>query len=80
MGASGAGKTTLLNCLTFRNTGQLKVAGERYLNGALVNTDVLAHISGYVQRDDLFIPTFKVKEHLEFQVRSDKKKEKSLSV
>lgn len=69
MGASGAGKTTLLNCLTFRNTGKLKVSGQRYINGALVNTDKLARISGYVQQDDLFIPTLTVTEHLEFQVR-----------
>ncbi|KAI9551443.1 ABC protein [Daphnia sinensis] len=67
MGASGAGKTTLLNCLTFRNTGKLKITGERFLNGAKVNTDTLARISGYVQQDDLFIPTLTVKEHLEFQ-------------
>lgn len=68
MGASGAGKTTLLNSLTFRNTGKLKILGERYLNGAPVNTDTLARISGYVQQDDLFIPTLNVKEHLRFQV------------
>ena len=70
MGASGAGKTTLLNCLTFRNTGQLKVIGDRYLNGASVNTDTLARISGYVQQDDLFVPTLTVKEHLKFQVNT----------
>lgn len=75
MGASGAGKTTLLNCLTFRNTGQLKVSGERNLNGAKVNTDTLARISGYVQQDDLFIPTLTVKEHLEFQVNTETSEE-----
>lgn len=68
MGASGAGKTTLLNCLTFRNSGQLKISGARYLNGAKVNTDTLARISGYVQQDDLFISTLSVREHLRFQV------------
>lgn len=68
MGASGAGKTTLLNCLTFRNTGKLKISGERYLNGNKVNTDTLARISGYVQQDDLFISTLTVREHLIFQV------------
>ncbi len=69
MGASGAGKTTLLNCLTFRNrTSRMKIHGERFINGASVNTDSLARISGYVQQDDLFIPTFTVKEHLRFQV------------
>jgi ABC-type multidrug transport system fused ATPase/permease subunit len=67
MGASGAGKTTLLNCLTFRNTGKLKIKGERYINGAKVNTDKLARMSGYVQQDDLFIGTLKVGEVLRFQ-------------
>ena len=68
MGASGAGKTTLLNCLTFRNTGKLKIKGERYLNGEEVNTDMFARISAYVQQNDLFVPTFTAKEHLQFQV------------
>ena len=68
MGASGAGKTTLLNCLTFRNTGKLKITGTRYLNGAEVDTDKLARISGYVQQDDLFISTLTVQEHLRFHV------------
>lgn len=68
MGASGAGKTTLLNCLTFRNTGKLKILGQRYINGSQINTDTLARISGYVQQDDLFISTLKVEEHLRFQV------------
>jgi len=74
MGASGAGKTTLLNCLTFRNTGKLKIKGERYINGAKVNTDKLARMSGYVQQDDLFIGTLKVGEVLRFQalLRMDK--------
>lgn len=74
MGASGAGKTTLLNCLTFRNTGTLKITGDRYLNGAPVNRDILARISGYVQQDDLFIGTLKVGEVLRFQalLRMDK--------
>lgn len=68
MGASGAGKTTLLNCLTFRTTGNLKVFGERYMNGDKIDVDVLARISGYVQQDDLFISTLTVHEHLQFQV------------
>ncbi|KAI9559857.1 ABC protein [Daphnia sinensis] len=67
MGASGAGKTTLLNCLTFRNTGKLKILGERHLNGEAVNIDTLARLSAYVQQNDLFIPTLTVKEHLKFQ-------------
>ena len=74
MGASGAGKTTLLNCLTFRNTGMLKVKGARLLNGAPIKTDRLARISGYVQQEDLFIGTLKVEEVLRFQalLRMDK--------
>jgi ABC-type multidrug transport system ATPase subunit len=80
MGASGAGKTTLLNCLTFRNTGKLKVSGERYLNGAKVNTDTLARISGYVQQDDLFISTLTVKEHLEFHVNTENSKYKGTKI
>ncbi|XP_057365334.1 protein white-like [Daphnia carinata] len=67
MGASGAGKTTLLNCLTFRNTGKLKITGQRHLNGEAVDIDMLARHSGYVQQNDLFIPTLTVKEHLKFQ-------------
>ena len=70
MGASGAGKTTLLNCLTFRNTGKLKVSGNRYINGVPVDTDSLARMSAYVQQDDLFIGTLSVKELLRFQVHN----------
>lgn len=68
MGASGAGKTTLLNCLTFRNTGKLKIAGQRNLNGAPVYPDSLSRISSYNQQDDLFIGTLTVRELLRFQV------------
>ena len=70
MGASGAGKTTLLNCMTMRNTGKLKVMGQRYLNGTSVDADSLARISGYVQQGDLFVATLTVKELLKFQVLS----------
>lgn len=68
MGASGAGKTTLLNCLTFRNTGQLRISGERRINGIPVDPDSLARISAYVQQEDLFIGCLTVKEILRFQV------------
>jgi ABC-type multidrug transport system ATPase subunit len=68
MGASGAGKTTLLNFLTMRNNGNLKASGVVKLNGKVINSsDELASISGYVQQDDIFIGTIKVKEHLRFQ-------------
>ena len=68
LGASGAGKTTLLNCLTFRNTGKLKVSGQRNINGSAIDTDTLARMSAYIQQDDLFIGTLTVQEQLRFQV------------
>ena len=68
MGASGAGKTTLLNCLTYRNSGNLEILGQRYLNKAAVQPDSLARISGYVQQNELFIGCLTVKELLRFQV------------
>ena len=71
MGASGAGKTTLLNCLTFRNTANLKISGQRSINGVPVDKDALARVSAYVQQDDLFIGTLTVMEHLRFQVKSN---------
>ena len=68
MGASGAGKTTLLNVLTFRNKGNLKCNGTIKVNGRIIsNTSGLASISSYVEQDDIFIGTLKVKEHLKFQ-------------
>jgi ABC-type multidrug transport system ATPase subunit len=69
MGASGAGKTTLLNVLTYRNRSKLAISGDISINGKLLKDPAqLAAISGYVQQDDLFIGTLKVKEHLKFQV------------
>ena len=68
-GASGAGKTTLLNILNFRNRGNLKISGDVKINGQTVtSTASLASISGYVQQEDLFIGTLKVKEQLKFAV------------
>jgi ATP-binding cassette, subfamily G (WHITE), eye pigment precursor transporter len=68
MGASGAGKTTLLNTLTFKNNKNLKVVGDIKINGRYVqSTNQISSIAGYVQQDDLFIETLKVKEHLKFQ-------------
>ena len=64
------GKTTLLNVLNFRNRGNLKIKGEVKLNGQVINsTAALASLSGYVQQEDLFIGTLRVKEQLKFQVR-----------
>jgi len=74
MGASGAGKTTLLNCLTFRNTGKLHVSGQRFINGSPIDIQSLAHMSAYIQQDDLFIGTLTVREQLRFKamLRMDK--------
>ena len=68
MGASGAGKTTLLNVLTFRNRGNLTVTGSVKINGRIISdSSELASISAYVEQDDIFIGTLKVKEHIKFQ-------------
>ena len=64
---SGAGKTTLLNVLTYRNRGNMVVEGEVKVNGGDIGSG-MASLSAYVQQDDLFIGTLKVKEHLWFQV------------
>lgn len=69
MGASGAGKTTLLNVLNFRNRGTLRINGDVKINGSVVESrEALASLSGYVQQEDLYIGTLKVKEQLKFQV------------
>jgi ABC-type multidrug transport system ATPase subunit len=63
------GKTTLLNVLNFRNRGNLKIDGDVKINGRIIGTTAgLASISGYVQQEDLFVGTLKVKEQLKFQV------------
>ncbi len=68
MGASGAGKTTLLNVLTCRDNGDLTITGSVRINGKLIRSaSQIASVSGYVQQDDIFIGTLKVKEHLMFQ-------------
>ena len=59
----------MLNVLTFRNRGNLKVIGNVKVNGKeIVEQSELANISAYVEQDDIFIGTLKVKEHLKFQV------------
>jgi len=69
MGASGAGKSTLLNTLLFRNMQGLQVTGSRIADKSLVTPTSLTAVSGYVQQDDLFIPSLTVREHLIFQAR-----------
>jgi ABC-type multidrug transport system ATPase subunit len=58
-----------MNVLNFRNRGNLKILGDVKINGNVVNSrDALASLSGYVQQEDLFVGTLKVKEQLRFQV------------
>lgn len=63
MGASGAGKTSFLNCLSLRNKS---FEGFVLVNGSRADEN-LSLISGFVQQEDLFIPTLTVREHLEYQ-------------
>lgn len=65
---SGAGKSTLLNVLASQNTGQLKMTGSVRLNGRLATGSDIGGMSAYVQQEDIFFGTLKVKEHLRFQV------------
>ena len=56
--------------MNFRNRGNLKITGDVKINGKLVTSYAgLASISGYIQQEDLFIGTLKVKEQLKFQVK-----------
>ena len=58
-----------MNVLTFKNKGNLKISGDVKINGKYVqDSSEINAISGYVQQEDLFIGTLKVKEHLTFQV------------
>jgi ABC-type multidrug transport system ATPase subunit len=67
MGASGAGKTTLLNILTNRRPGTLKITGEVRVNGTNMGRNI-NRVAGYVQQEELFIPSMTTKEHLHFHV------------
>ena len=63
-----------MNVLTFKNKGDLKITGNVKINGQfLQDPQQLSAISAYVQQDDLFIGTLKVKEHLKFQVKTDQR-------
>ena len=68
MGASGAGKTTLLNILTQRRPGNLTVTGDVRGNGTKMGRHI-NRVSGYVQQEELFIPSMTPREHLYFHVR-----------
>ncbi|KAG5178542.1 ABC transmembrane transporter [Tribonema minus] len=63
MGPSGSGKTTLLNCLSQRNA---YYTGSVTANGARAARAWTARNSGFVQQEDLFIPTLTPREHLNF--------------
>ena len=67
MGASGAGKTTLMNILTNRRPGSLKVSGEVRVNGTKMGRNI-NRVAGYVQQEELFIPSMTTREHLHFHV------------
>ncbi|CAG7785655.1 unnamed protein product [Allacma fusca] len=66
MGGSGAGKTTLLNTLNFRNQRQVKVSGDRCINGVPIGPEVMSAVSGYLQQDDLLPNALSCREHLMF--------------
>lgn len=68
MGASGAGKTTLLNTLLHRNLKGLRVEGQVLVDGIELGSKI-TNVSGYVQQEELFLPTLTVKEHLLLQAR-----------
>jgi len=56
--------------LNFRNRGSFKITGNIELNGKRVyDLQKISLVSGYVQQEDLFIGSLKVKEHLLFQVK-----------
>ncbi|KAK6461713.1 multidrug resistance protein [Scheffersomyces coipomensis] len=65
MGASGAGKTTLLNCLSERVTTGVITDGVRMVNGHSLDSSFQRSI-GYVQQQDLHLPTSTVREAFRF--------------
>ncbi|CDR47608.1 CYFA0S34e00650g1_1 [Cyberlindnera fabianii] len=64
MGASGAGKTTLLDVLANRVTMGI-VTGNMFVNGRLRDSS-FQRSTGYVQQQDLHLPTATVREALRF--------------
>ncbi|RLV93785.1 Multidrug resistance protein CDR1 [Spathaspora sp. JA1] len=65
MGATGAGKTTLLNCLSERLTVGVITDGVRMVNGHSLDSSFQRSI-GYVQQQDLHLPSSTVREALRF--------------
>ena len=68
MGSSGAGKTTLLNCLSERVTTGVISDGVRMVNGHSLDSSFQRSI-GYVQQQDLHLPTSTVREALRFSAQ-----------
>ncbi|KAI9167952.1 ABC multidrug transporter C [Paramyrothecium foliicola] len=64
MGVTGAGKTTLLDVLANRASFGT-ASGEVYINGTLRDVSFQRKI-GYVQQEDIHLPTATVREALEF--------------
>ncbi|EED18472.1 ATP-binding cassette transporter, putative [Talaromyces stipitatus ATCC 10500] len=76
MGVSGAGKTTLLNALAGRSSvGSL--TGELALNGKLL-PEFFRSRMGYVQQQDIHLPTQTVREALQMTARLRRKSTVSL--
>ncbi|KAI5861019.1 ABC drug exporter AbcA [Durotheca rogersii] len=64
MGVTGAGKTTLLNVLADRTTTGWTM-GDVYVNGQTRNASFQRRM-GYVQQEDIHLPTTTVREALQF--------------
>ena len=70
MGGSGSGKTTLLNVVNYKQSQNLKVNAEIFINGVKADAAKMAQVSCYVRQSDLFFGNLTVEEHLMIQVRS----------
>ena len=55
--------------LIFRHSEGLRVSGSRRANQRLLSPASLTALSGYVQQEDLFLPSLTVREHLLFQAK-----------
>lgn len=65
MGPSGSGKTTFLDILASkRKTGT--VSGFVQINGSVIDKKTFHRISGYVDQEDIHLPSLTVREVLEF--------------
>ncbi|KAJ2747155.1 hypothetical protein GGI20_000769 [Coemansia sp. BCRC 34301] len=67
LGPSGSGKTTLLNLLA----GQLSTgttSGDIWVNGRRVSGASMRQLAGYVNQDDVILPTMTVEEAIEMSI------------